>query len=467
MTNRNPENTPESTPKAGHASATGEKVHAETPRAAQEIEIKFSVTDNTPVPNLSTLGEVQSETVHRLSATYYDTEDLRLFRSKITLRHRKGGKDDGWHIKFPGVISRLEVQAPDSPSPTDEFLEPVRAIIRDRPLVRIATIDNERHETMLDCGEFVDDHVTAVSLLRHGKKTTWREWEFEFHGEPTAETRGQVANLLRSTGAMEATSPSKLRTALGSSVRYAPVPAQPVALDSPLPLRNIFTTLNANYRELINLDPYMRGMGDEVPAKAFYKAALSIRSAMGLCTELLDDDELHEELAENLLRIDALLEALADRNEEEYLEFLRSYDYYAVLDGIEVILGQKWDEVATVSTMTAVISRLMGQENIKHPRIDDLSRLALVRTALLALPKSAKLVRATSEAMNYLAEYLQVKEETEVIFNKVDATSDTNEAFELGRQCAKVERVLAKKLKKFQASMGSLNKKLANKYDVS
>ena len=48
-----------------------------------------------------------------LSATYYDTEDLRLLRSRITLRRRVGGHDAGWHLKLPaGADSRDEVRQP-------------------------------------------------------------------------------------------------------------------------------------------------------------------------------------------------------------------------------------------------------------------------------------------------------------------------------------------------------------------
>lgn len=463
MTNQNL-NPATSAPAANHSAGP-----AQSPRTEQEIEIKFAAQKDTAVPNLASLGPIISTTVHHLHATYYDTDDLRLFRNKITLRHRQGGKDDGWHIKFPGVISRLEVQAPDTPDPTDDFLEPIRAIIRDRPLVAIATIDNERHETVVETGEFVDDHVTAVSLLRHGKKTVWREWEFEFHGAPDSETRNQVVTLLHSTGAVEATSPSKLRTALGSSVRYAPVPAQPVALDSPLPLRNIFTTLNARYRELLNLDPYMRGMGETTPLKEFYKTALDIRSAMGLCAQLVaehsDDPTLTEELGSNVLRIDALLEALQSRKEEEYVEFLRSYDYYALLDGIELILGQKWDDIATASTLRRIIRHITKEMDFKHPKLEDLSRLAVIRTALLAQPKSAKLVRATTESIKLLGDYLHICEDREAILNEADATTSTSEAFDLGRKCAVFDRKLAKAGKKFQASVGELSSKLEKKLD--
>lgn len=75
-----------------------------------EVEAKFSVTSDTVVPDLTTIMGVEqivSTKVHHLSAVYYDTEDLRLTRSKITLRRRTGGTDDGWHIKFPGKTGQI------------------------------------------------------------------------------------------------------------------------------------------------------------------------------------------------------------------------------------------------------------------------------------------------------------------------------------------------------------------------
>jgi len=43
--------------------------------------------------------------------------DLRLTRSGLTLRRRRGGSDDGWHLKLPaGADSRDEVRLPSGRS---------------------------------------------------------------------------------------------------------------------------------------------------------------------------------------------------------------------------------------------------------------------------------------------------------------------------------------------------------------
>lgn len=63
-----------------------------------EVEAKFSVSEDAAVPDLLRLPQVTGvgePRVQELSAIYYDTEDLRLSREKITLRRRTGGEDDG------------------------------------------------------------------------------------------------------------------------------------------------------------------------------------------------------------------------------------------------------------------------------------------------------------------------------------------------------------------------------------
>lgn len=79
-----------------------------------EVEAKFAVSGSTPLPDLSRIpgaAALAQTEQHHLSAIYYDTEDLRLTRAKVTLRRRSGGADEGWHIKLPGTGGRVEIQA--------------------------------------------------------------------------------------------------------------------------------------------------------------------------------------------------------------------------------------------------------------------------------------------------------------------------------------------------------------------
>ena len=87
----------------------------QTPQNFLEVEIKLAVDEDTGIPDLIQLPgvtSIESTQEHNLSAVYYDTADLRLTRSKITLRRRTGGSDDGWHMKLPQEGGRKEVRMP-------------------------------------------------------------------------------------------------------------------------------------------------------------------------------------------------------------------------------------------------------------------------------------------------------------------------------------------------------------------
>src|SRR6202042_3379261 len=83
-----------------------------------EIEQKFDVDTGFERPSFSALPGVTAAApvLHHLSATYFDTADNRLPASKINLRRRTGGTDEGWHLKLPeGAGARREGHAPLGP----------------------------------------------------------------------------------------------------------------------------------------------------------------------------------------------------------------------------------------------------------------------------------------------------------------------------------------------------------------
>ncbi|AGF72989.1 CYTH and CHAD domain-containing protein [Corynebacterium halotolerans] len=249
-------------------------------RTFLEIEAKFAVAEQATVPDLTHVTGVSAIAVtrtHHLSAIYYDTEDLRLTRSRITLRRRSGGKDDGWHLKLPGTSARLEVQAPLGEPVDGQFQVPedlqeqVRSLVRTAPLVPIAQVDNERSESVLAAedgspvAEFCDDHVTAWSLLPGGDQTSWREWEIELAGElPGTEAGGALMQsatpLLIGAGARVSSSPSKLVAALGESLAAAPLPLFQVEadLEEDSPAAAVIEALKLNRDKLLEYDPKVR-----------------------------------------------------------------------------------------------------------------------------------------------------------------------------------------------------------------
>ncbi|ANK56855.1 CYTH and CHAD domain-containing protein [Corynebacterium pseudotuberculosis] len=243
-----------------------------------EVERKFSVADDQPVPQLvdiAYVSHVAETTVHSLSALYFDTPDLRLSRAKIALRRRTGGKDAGWHLKISTPEGRVETHVPlgddsvEAPCIPEDLLAFVRSITRSQPLAPIARIDNERHESLLtdDKGEylaeFCDDHVHAWSYLPGGSESRWREWEIEITAY--AQDQGLGTELIDSAetvlveqGAHTARSSSKIAQALGDSVNNVPSPPQMAELDPKSPEYALVAALKRNRDRLVALDPLVR-----------------------------------------------------------------------------------------------------------------------------------------------------------------------------------------------------------------
>lgn len=244
-----------------------------------EVEVKFAVDQDTVLPPLGAAEYVvrtDPAVVHHLSAVYYDTDDLRLSQAKIALRRRTGGKDEGWHIKLPGVNGRIELQHPLNPelSPEEdtvpeELMSVIRVLVRNRPLKPIARVDNERHEVIAygiddePVAEFCDDHVSSWSYLPEGTEQHWREWEIEAtaHAQETGVAEPLMRSaigLLTQAGAVVSTSPSKLVMALGESSQNAAPGFAVAQLDEDSPAFAVLQALKRNRDKLIEYDPKVR-----------------------------------------------------------------------------------------------------------------------------------------------------------------------------------------------------------------
>lgn len=80
-----------------------------------EVEDKYEVPDGFELPDvggLTGVAGVNDADTAELEAVYYDTDDLRLARSRITMRRRTGGGDAGWHVKLPAGVGRAWNPAP-------------------------------------------------------------------------------------------------------------------------------------------------------------------------------------------------------------------------------------------------------------------------------------------------------------------------------------------------------------------
>jgi inorganic triphosphatase YgiF len=199
-----------------------------------EIELKFDVDDETPLPDWSALPGVASVSdpePRDLDAVYLDSDDLALAHAGYAVRRRTGGPDEGWHIKGPRGADggRVELHWPLGPEDgiPDAVSDAIAAIGAVAQLAPIARIRNSRTAYALRdaaggvVAEFVDDHVRATDE-RAGAERTWREWEFELGPAAPAAPDARAAlfaaaaDAVRAAGGRAAASDSKLARALGA-----------------------------------------------------------------------------------------------------------------------------------------------------------------------------------------------------------------------------------------------------------
>ncbi|HEX4656457.1 MAG TPA: CYTH and CHAD domain-containing protein [Streptosporangiaceae bacterium] len=207
-----------------------------------ETERKYDAPPGAPLPDLADLPGVAAESdpeEQTLKAQYYDTDDLRLIRHGITLRHRTGGSDAGWHLKLPlGGDSRGEIRLPPGPAAQQvpaELAALVRAFTRGaqlRPVAQISTV-RQRRVLLDDAGdslaEVVADDVSAQGMGDAATLSRWQEAEVELtRGGP--DLLEAADKRLRSAGLRPAGRQTKLERALADVLSPA---ARPPSVGGP------------------------------------------------------------------------------------------------------------------------------------------------------------------------------------------------------------------------------------------
>lgn len=228
-------------------------------RVHREIERKLEVPARFRLPVLAAadngLGAAQAMPTLRLTAVYWDTDDLRLARHRITLRRRTGGHDDGWHLKLPHAdeATRDEVHAPlGTPGEVPEELASlVLGITRGRTLRPVATLVNERRPTLVadadgvPLAEVTDDRVK----VKHAGKVTarFRELEVEAAEGRSNDDLQPVVDALVAAGASPSTFASKAVRALGPGAVAPPDVVHPGPVASTDPASAAVTALIATH----------------------------------------------------------------------------------------------------------------------------------------------------------------------------------------------------------------------------
>ncbi|WP_105030606.1 CYTH and CHAD domain-containing protein [Arthrobacter ruber] len=266
---------------------------------AVEIERKFDVENDTPLPSLMDLpgvGSVDQPAEHHLEAEYYDTEDLRLASHRITLRRRTGGEDAGWHLKLPaGPEERHEYRKPvrgSSKGVPKALLGLVRVHIRGAALVPVARLSTRRivHRLRGTGGEvladLMDDHVQAEALHPASSGRQWREWELELvDGSRDLLDAGE--SVIAAAGGTPAAHGSKLARALGGAV---PAAVDGVAAVTPGGTAGavLLAYLDEQVRALKQQDPQVR-LDAQDAIHRMRVALRRTRSVLATYRSLLDD----------------------------------------------------------------------------------------------------------------------------------------------------------------------------------
>ena len=157
-----------------------------------ERELKFDVDVDFVLPPLpESLGRWEGQSVQQLNTAYFDTDDHRLWRRDLTLRHRLGEASEGgtWTLKFPvpgrgQTLDRTELSWGGSraciPAAASRLL---LGITRSSPLGCLVRLESTRSRAMLHddagalLGELDDDTVEIIGGDREG--TRFRQIEFE------------------------------------------------------------------------------------------------------------------------------------------------------------------------------------------------------------------------------------------------------------------------------------------------
>ena len=203
-----------------------------------EREIKLGAGATFSMPSLDGLAAGVTATpsdAERLWTTYFDTDDLRLARWGMSLRHRAG---QGWTVKLPTaeegpVLARPEITfAGNGDTPPGEVVDLVRAVVRSDELQIQAQLDTIRRRIALRdadgslVADVFDDEVSVLEGRRPA--TTFRELEVEIAENTPPGLLDAVVDQLRSAGA-EAPDPTpKYIRSLGPSAALAaeiPIPA--------------------------------------------------------------------------------------------------------------------------------------------------------------------------------------------------------------------------------------------------
>jgi len=289
------------------------------PTSHREIEFKFTVPTDVPFDLSELLVPYKDETTQlaprHMVATYFDTPNLSLLRWGVTLRHRTGGGDDGWHMKLPvGSVSdgtqRDEIHADGDSSSIPGGLASIAApLMRRQELHPMATVATNRRPFVIsgDDGQHLVEIVDDLVSVNADSDPSAAHTDVAFHevevellvdSKPAWQLAADVSRVLIAQGA-QPSSISKAARALGPAA--ADPPDVPL-LAFPKPSAPVIDALKAIFsayvRDLLLADV---GVRRDAPDSVHQMrvACRRLRSALKTFRPLLADESvtyLREEL---------------------------------------------------------------------------------------------------------------------------------------------------------------------------
>ncbi|MPZ15373.1 MAG: CHAD domain-containing protein [Chloroflexi bacterium] len=295
-----------------HPAAAGP--HREARSLTREVEYKFTVHPSFIVPRFNGEGGVTATrelSTLELTSTYFDTPDLRLARSGVTLRHRLGETEEPvWTLKLPNarrdamVREEIDFQAAagEEERPPDDAIDLALAFHRgDRlePVARLVTL--RRRWSLLgkeneELAEIADDEVSIIENDR--MMARFHELELEARGADE-DRLSSIAGHLRRAGAMPAEPIPKAVRALGPRATAPSDIVPPPELDEDRPAGTVVkAALARGVGRLVANDPRAR-LGDPEGVHQMRVAARRLRSDLRTFEDLVDPgwkDALVDEL---------------------------------------------------------------------------------------------------------------------------------------------------------------------------
>ncbi len=285
-----------------------------------ELELKLIVPADFEMPRLEDPAKgvltASEEAPLRLSATYFDTEDLSLQGHGITLRYRTGEQAGPlWTLKLPvngdnTLRSELEF-AGEPDQPPEEVRTLLFAFLRNRSLIPVAEIKTRRRRWSLGgeggarLAELVDDRVSVLDGTTIREK--FREIEIEAE---SIDRKGleRIANRMRKAGARPEQR-SKASRALEALHKLKVGADESVSPKDPADAA-VRPALATALRRLLSFDPHAR-LGDTEGVHQLRVSARRMRSVIRTFAPMLRPEKI-DPVVEDLRWLGQVLGAVRD-----------------------------------------------------------------------------------------------------------------------------------------------------------